>query len=1209
LAVKPCVNRFRGNALNESSGTAFYALGEARLETGGEVLSTRRKELALLAYLVGQGPRGATREELSSILWEDRDRAHARHSLRQALVELKRQIGEGLLIQGERVSLDPSRIWVDVVAIDEDLHAGRLAPALDRWDGELLAGMEDIGGEAFRGWLEGARASLRARIRAAFARVTAEAAAVGAWNVAADRAERWAASFPLDDDAHRQLAEALNLSGRQAAAVSRLAAYRARVQVELGAQPSPAVLALQASLERSLPSGRSAVSPGSAALFTPDIVGRDQALAELAAAWSEVGHGASVSFVVEAESGMGRTRLIEEFLRRTRQASSAVVLHAKGRRTGEAETWSGLKELLGGIETAPGLMGASPAALAALATRVPALRTRHPTLPDASAESDTGDALGEMLAAVTEECPVLIVADDLTRIDEATVDAVIRGSARPASRLLLVATVATDDPATPDALDRLRSLGHLRRLKLPPLGRADLEALLASMLQLAPADRRQLAERLEAECGGSPFYAVEMTAALVDEGLLVTTDEGGWRLAAGGDWSFPHPASIREAMTRRILRLSPGAREIAEAASLDAGPRDRETLRRRCGLPDNAFQAGLEELVRARIMRPTPGGDRYDFTQDATAGIVAGAMSPARRHALEQGASAWAARHRLVIGAGVVVAGLAAFAVVRTHEGPVLDRQLALAAPLGNETGDPSLDPIGDLAADWITQGIAESGVLHVVSPLTLRASVRAVKSEAATRDRESGLAALARETGAGTIVGGSYYRTGDSLTFQLRITDGANGRVLSAPDPIRGATKDPSGALALLRERAVAALAVLSSTRLSGMSQNASRPPAFPAYKEFVQGLDLHVQYRYQDALSHYQRAEALDTSFGSPVVWSALAYWSLGDYPRTDSMLAIAQRMGDRLSTFEELLAANQRGELQGDYTAALAAAEEMTRVSAGSEGFVLVGQESIRLNRQHQAVEAFLRADPDRGWIKGWEGYWGYLSWAYHLTGDFDRALAAAREGRRRYPSSPYCLDYEINALAAMHRMGELNRILAESESRALPADAPLTLMFRTAAFELRIHGYPEDARRMAERGLRSYRAHPSSSSRFNNQIGLDLALEAEDWTSAQQMATALPEDSSSSDRDGYLGYLAAVRGDTAEAARRSATLARIRRRYDFGNASLWQAETAAYLGHRDQAIHLLRKALTEGASRGYLGHDTRLLILHGYAPFEELVRSAD
>jgi hypothetical protein len=146
-------------------------------------------------------------------------------------------------------------------------------------------------------------------------------------------------------------------------------------------------------------------------------------------------------------------------------------------------------------------------------------------------------------------------------------------------------------------------------------------------------------------------------------------------------------------------------------------------------------------------------------------------------------------------------------------------------------------------------------------------------------------------------------------------------------------------------------------------------------------------------------------------------------------------------------------------------------------------------------------------------------------------------------------------------------------------------------------------------MAERGLRGFRAHPLESSRFNNELGLDLAILAEDWTSAEQMAAALPDDSTTSDRDGYLGFLAAVRGDTSEMQHRAANLARFRGRYDFGNALLWRARIAAYQGQKEEAVHLLREALTDGASRGYLSHDTDLLTLRGYPPFDELVRSAD
>ena len=1066
----------------------LHTLGELRLEGAHGALSSRRKELTLLAFVARRFPRSCTRDELSALLWEQRDRSRARQSLRQALLQLKRELGDALVVEGEAVSVNPGRLTLDIVAVEHHLEAGRLAQAVEEWRGEFLPGVEEVGGEALRGWLEGEREALRRRIRAAFARLSGDAARAGEWAVAVGWSERWAAAFPLDEGAHIQLAESLKLSGRQAAAVSRLAAFSARVQVELGVAPSAALTAIQSSLGRPLfIPGRSS-SLGSSALFTPDVVGRSSALAELAAAWAEAKTGTSVAVVVEAESGMGRTRLVEEFVRRVRRQGDAVLLYAKGRRAGEPEPWSGIRELLDGIVSAGGLAGANADALSALAAVAPALRVRFPFLtPREATANDQQAALADVLGAVADEHPVTIVLDDLTHLDAPSLRLIAGALANQIRHLLLIVTVATNDPATPGALEELRALGTIRRLKLSPLTTGDLEALLESMLQLAPTDRRRLAERLYEEGRGSPFYAVEMTSALVDEGLLVATDEGGWGLAGDGDWSFPRPASIREALTRRLCRLPAPARGVAEAAAMIRGDIGREALRLKSGMPAETFEEALEELVAAKIIRPFPAGDRYEFTQDMTAGVVVDLMSPERREALAASAHTHLPRGRWWIAAAAALTAAAVFIAVRAYARPALDHGLALAAPLRNETGDPTLDPIGDLAADWITQGIAQSGVVHVVAPQTVRATLHTVDARRPAPNGEMRVEALARETGAGTVVSGSYYRAGDSLMFQLRITDASTGRVLSAPAPIRGSAADPTLALEQVRERAVGALGLLFGARLSGMNQNASRPPSYAAYKEFVEGLDLHLAYRYDEALRKYRKALAIDSTFGSPVVWSALAYWSMDDFAHCDSMLRIADRLTDQLSPFDALLAANQRGELHGDYAAALAAAREMTRVSSGAEGFILVGQEALRLNRPHEAVVAFRRADPDRGWIKGWEGYWGYLAYAYHNAGDLEAALKATQEGHRRYPSSPFQLTDEAMSLAALDRADALDAIISEALSRRVDPDWPPSITMFDAAVELRAHGHPDLAREMALRGMRNRRAIPGPPPRFMPDTG--------------------------------------------------------------------------------------------------------------------------
>ena len=68
--------------------------------------STPRKQLALFAYLTSRSGRGAARTSLTTLLWEDRDEARARQSLRQALLELRKVVGPGLVVTDLRVPSD-----------------------------------------------------------------------------------------------------------------------------------------------------------------------------------------------------------------------------------------------------------------------------------------------------------------------------------------------------------------------------------------------------------------------------------------------------------------------------------------------------------------------------------------------------------------------------------------------------------------------------------------------------------------------------------------------------------------------------------------------------------------------------------------------------------------------------------------------------------------------------------------------------------------------------------------------------------------------------------------------------------------------------------------------------------------------------------------------------------------------------------------------
>ena len=76
-----------------------------------------------------------------------------------------------------------------------------------------------------------------------------------------------------------------------------------------------------------------------------------------------------------------------------------------------------------------------------------------------------------------------------------------------------------------------------------------------------------------------------------------------------------------------------------------------------------------------------------------------------------------------------------------------------------NETGDPSLEPLGRMASDWITQGLSRVEGLDVV-PSTSVLFAQAAGGASGSPGGDSARA-LAGSTGAGTVVSGTIYRQG----------------------------------------------------------------------------------------------------------------------------------------------------------------------------------------------------------------------------------------------------------------------------------------------------------------------------------------------------------------------------------------------------------------------------------------------------------------
>src|SRR2546426_212261 len=92
----------------------------------------------------------------------------------------------------------------------------------------------------------------------------------------------------------------------------------------------------------------------------------------------------------------------------------------------------------------------------------------------------------------------------------------------------------------------------------------------------------------------------------------------------------------------------------------------------------------------------------------------------------------------------------------------------------------------------------------------SLRPVCRAPAVESGHHLDMAAVEALARKTGAGTLVAGSYYKHGDSVRFQVQIIDAERGTVRHVLEPVGAPLRAPIDAAEVVRRRVAAAFDTL---------------------------------------------------------------------------------------------------------------------------------------------------------------------------------------------------------------------------------------------------------------------------------------------------------------------------------------------------------------------------------------------------------------
>jgi DNA-binding SARP family transcriptional activator len=238
-------------------------LGAFQITLNGEPITgfESDKVRALLAYLALKAHRPHRRDALAEMFWPGRPEGVARNSLRQALSNLRKAIGDQeadppflQVTRGEvQFNLDSAH-WLDVTACSALLadcqshrhrHAGTCGPCVQRfrqavalYQGPFLEQFYLGDSVAFEEWALVQRERLQRQVMEALAHLVAYHEQHGEYQEACEFARRQVELESWNEAAQRGLMRTLALGGGRSVALKQYLACRRALADELGVEPA-----------------------------------------------------------------------------------------------------------------------------------------------------------------------------------------------------------------------------------------------------------------------------------------------------------------------------------------------------------------------------------------------------------------------------------------------------------------------------------------------------------------------------------------------------------------------------------------------------------------------------------------------------------------------------------------------------------------------------------------------------------------------------------------------------------------------------------------------------------------------------------------------------------------------------------------------------------------------------------------------------------
>lgn len=367
--------------------------------------------------------------------------------------------------------------------------------------------------------------------------------------------------------------------------------------------------------------------------------GREEEINLLRSSWERTAHGQQQIAVVTGEPGVGKTRLVVEFARSVARQGTVLVGRCDREALVAYAPWVAILQWM--IRTTPAqalrqhLAGIE--AGSELAQIVPEITTRIHIGSPGSATPDGRryrlfEAVSQLLAAASQDAPILLVIDDLHWADHGSLlllRHIIRSTRQAA--ICIVITHRNDVPewssAFRDLVESLRREHSPTRLALRRLSEDDVRHMIEEWIgRDSPLSLTRLVAR---HTEGNPLFVVEMLKHLDETGALTLRQEwhGPVTLADVG-----LPEGIRQLIGRRMERLALTTRRLLTIAAVMGREFRLSDIEALVDVHEDAVLDAMDEALTASIVTEEAGAPgNFSFTHTLIREALYTSITAARR--------------------------------------------------------------------------------------------------------------------------------------------------------------------------------------------------------------------------------------------------------------------------------------------------------------------------------------------------------------------------------------------------------------------------------------------------------------------------------------------------------------------------------------------------------------------------------------------------